>query len=1398
MELFDFVKLINMGKQVSDAAGTVTEIMGALGKGSRAVQSPGIQGLKRIRVLFSDENSPIALMYKDYCRIITHNDDFDEKHKTHIFTADEAQLWMVNATVLVNEKPKFKHLILSQLGDILLNYIKVKGGGDPTQIKDPKIFAISSLFAYLLTIDRTIPVGESGNLTMRFLLKRLNDLCTAFLEHKKVTQSRSHKLQNCIDNFLNKTKEYLDNCLINDSKELLRHFSPICADQMETLQSLCTQQTWLLPFKNPHITTRIADPKNIEILVDAKNYQNLASKKKLLLGGLAELIVDQSSYEFVTKYMFGIGLFIEKNEISDNIALNNKLAQLKTNILEQLQEPNIQDILNLPGRNNDLAEKEYKIFLNAISDFIAATNLLKLLTQEINYIRNATNTLGELAGFLGNTSFINTLEMIQTLTESLPNLVNAISRAGNGLLEKGTITKEMTASSWYKDLTALDSFHKLIKEQGIEINSNVNQMLEALKNEQMQGKFEGILADLELHLRQTTVTEAKESKEDKETKDQKTQPILQSSEQPQPENDNQEVKSNGTQLKYTSEVHTFFSALNSELKTIHCRALATTLEEAKSIQPAKGLAAAAYEALFAKSTLSTAIINPADYFKVVHYPKFAITSSLMSLIDDYRFKKEVDWLRWTHESVDITDPKVLFVGIVLTYKEEFERTISLGDSHTQTAFQILQELSEVIRVFSTIKPFSESSDPSNSCIALAYNMQVKLQEDFARKTLLDKQKVIYDNAKKLNDSLNGICYDLSKGLLEITTGKFVGDIFANTTKTTLINECTTYSQFKEMANKKKMKDILEVVSDEEIFTVVKYLLSPKKEDKNVLNILLLKFTERFKGKQLLADEQKLYEAVRNLLENLEKIRIHMHQQSKLMKGLQDIGEIGVLLNPKTSESLQDITATLQSVQTSLNTIQADGPIIFRRNDVETESLGYFPKDNLIMSHISEAATAAVAIKAEITPEKLADQFGQALETIVKLQAYSEKDKPRIDRAWEICKLIKTKQTDKIAAMFLEEEETLEQKSNSSSHIITMAGNSKLAEKQKELNNATASLSNKQKRKSEIDLQFDSIVNPLQKYWRDTELAHYEAAVQLENLEKKIIPELEEKEKNLRPWFSWFPNSDWQQTDAELTRSRNNAKTLVQQKDSKKKEKDDALEKFKAARDPLVRELKTLETEITLLSAQSQTLLEELKRLETAPTPAAVSQSVAQIVPIEKKQDVGGLIITKEQIKALITAIETGLQRAKEEYQKDAKQSQVEQRFGAVTEYFKFYELGAFVGPEDLGKRLRKVLMAVSDTRKAIEDQEGIFSTSGANSKVVFRNHLNLEINKNRSALAVLMGVNEKDLSQGVQIRYKKPYVILTAGNAEFNLETLAQKKFQVVDTAKKDEKAIISTTAITA
>lgn len=329
MKLFDLVKVINMGKQVSDAASTVAGIMAALGKGSRAEQSPGIQGLKRVRVCFANENSEIALMYKDYCRIITHNDDFDEKHQKNLFFKDEAQLWLVNAATLVKEKPKFKHLVLSELGDILLDYIKVKGDGDVAKIDQPKIFAISSLFAYLITIDRTIPAGETGNLTMRFLLKRLNPLCQAFLGYKEVTKSNKHRLENCLDNFLNKSKEFLNECLINDSKELLRHFSPICSDQMETVQYLCMQQTWLLSFKNSAITTRITDPKNIEILAKAQNYQNLVSTKKSLLGGLAELVVDQPSYEFVTKYMFGMGLFIEEKELKDKSGLNLKLAELK-------------------------------------------------------------------------------------------------------------------------------------------------------------------------------------------------------------------------------------------------------------------------------------------------------------------------------------------------------------------------------------------------------------------------------------------------------------------------------------------------------------------------------------------------------------------------------------------------------------------------------------------------------------------------------------------------------------------------------------------------------------------------------------------------------------------------------------------------------------------------------------------------------------------------------------------------------------------------------------------------------------------------------------------------------------------------------------------------------------
>lgn len=1056
--------------------------------------------------------------------------------------------------------------------------------------------------------------------------------------------------------------------------------------------------------------------------------------------------------------------------------------------------------MNLPGRDNDDAEEEYNAYLNATAEFIAATNLLKLLTQEINKIRSATNTLGELAGFLGNISFINTLEMIITLSNSLPHLVNAISIAGTGLLDRGTITKEMTASAWYQNLTALGSFHKLISGHSIEINTSVNQMLQALKNDQIQGKFEGILADLETQLSAATVNhsnELKEQKKDqKEITDEQAQPVIQLTESRPVEKEGKEIKVTRAQIKYTTEIHTFFSTLTTELKTCQCMALAQTLEDAKTKQPAQGIKGATLDAFFSKFTFPTAIINPADYFKVVHYPKFDITGNLMSLIDDYRAKKEASWLRFSHESTDITDPKVLLIGIVLTYKEEFERTISLGDSHSQTAFQILHELSEVIRVFATIKPFSQSSDPSNSCIALAQNMQAKLQGDFARKALLDKQKVIYDNARKLNNSVKVIFYDLSKSLLEICTGKFAGDIFGNSAKKALIKECGTYAEFKRLAKEKKMDDIFDLVSDEEIFKVVKFLHSPQNKDSSILFILLKKYTERFKGKVLLEDEKKLQGAVIQLIHDLGTLRKQIQQQSKLTKGLQDIGEIGVLLNPKTSESLHGITLTLQSVQTSLDTIQTDAPSMFRRNNIDTDSLGLFPKENLVTSSIAETIQAADSIQAEITPEKLAEQFSQALETIVNLKAYNEKDQPRIERAWQICQLIKAKKTDQIAGLFAEDEAEEEEekekqiKADTSGKVITMGGDSKFGAILKKLEHNAALLSQKQKAKNEIALNFDAVILPLEKTWRVAEMDHYKDSCELENLQKKEIPDLEKKVEASRPWFEWLASKQWLADRDLLNEKKQEAAKLIQSKDQKKHTKELAFETFKNARKPLVDTLNMLETDVKRLGEEGIKLSEELLTMQPPN-----SKNNEKMITEDKKQDVSGLSISKEQIKSLITAIETGLHGAEQEYGQEEKAQEVKDRFGEVQSYFETHELGQFSGPEDLAKRLSAVLIAADNTRKTIEAKEGTFSTSATKSKVVFRNHFNLEINKNKKALAVLLGLKEKDLvNENIEVRYKKPDVVLTTSKASFTLSSLAQKKLQVAEIASDDVKAALTIT----
>lgn len=994
------------------AMGMMTEISKSAGSSSVSIAVSGV---------VTGTIPDFERLYNIFSNTFSSSNEFASNFKqAWIVGKNKTSLSIVNAAQYVKNPKVYNNLICQKLSELICGYLSnnKKGADDQKdEITDIKIFALSLLLTALDIIDRQIKSVDSRGFTMRHLLLAIKNICLQFSSNEKLTASSDNSgfnMKNLLKDLNEEISHYVTDCYSDDAKTVLQDNAQALEEKLSVMTYESRNRVVGLIFNLQPIYSLFSNEKNTTLLKDTSSYLSFIQKVKIQgenSTDLTSIITDEASYQFVKNYIFNLG---GKDVSYDEKTITTNLKTLKT----------ITD--KLPGDKNDPLKNEYIEELGAI---ISAVSECHLVLQEIEKIRKILHIMGESGAIWGNTPFSKTLERTEPLLKDLEKKETELNEKKESLKAKFEKIKKKAKSLqvksrttdgfWYKSYESLSAYITYLEESSTEATKYVQQMQKALDPRTAVTRFKAATAELEqaarennsemskatLHLLhglsgtlETKLTPSKvsvnnqsQSQDVKEIKTEIIPPVLEhKKEDPKIE----EIQSDIQLEKDVVEVIEALKKQNLEADFIK----KTLTQFSASSHPRKYFQLSQ----FYNPYITAPIQNPLKYFNREHTFNHTICAKWISGLRHYWTYKADKWSSPLHaEKHSIFYSKNFAIGVLIGYIELIDQ-IKTGEIYSESANALIQEFSKVVTTFQTLHVLNDTkrSDHNFShllddCIAIKKKYETEKQ-------LIDSQRAIHQNAKKIDSEIKLISHNYDSALLEILLGKPVGFILSNSNLVKDIKESESYENFKtkvrQRLGEKEREFIFKAIANEDELRLVKSsFLESKLENKEIEKIIedrigiIIPIPEREKKSN--TNYSSLTESLIKSLSEFKQLKILIAKHQRLLSISAYWGNLTGVLYTGLKESIANIHACLESITKTMEVIHTAGNNLARSSASQDrwgkkfETL-YRIREKMV-DKISTVKTAMDEINESLQPSKIFGEFLSAVDLIRDLEAFKK-------------------------------------------------------------------------------------------------------------------------------------------------------------------------------------------------------------------------------------------------------------------------------------------------------------------------------------------------------------------------------------------------------------------------
>ncbi len=947
-------------------------------------------------------------LYNIFSSAFVANNEFSKNLKSKIIGKNRTTLFIQNASKYVLHPKKLKNPICLELCALLSGYIvNNKQGADDqkNEIDNIKVYAVSLLLTALTIIDEQIDSSETRGLTMRHLLLRIRNICGKFLENDKVTESSESSgfgMKTLLETVMEKISTYNEECDVDDAKTILQDNVQRLDEKIGVINYESRKQEFSLIFNSRFIPALFSNEENLDLMMRTTDYESF--KKEVEKFGsestdLTEIVKDNESYLFVKKYIFNI-----VDESPENTEQKESAIKKTKDDFSKIKKI----LAELPGTDKD-KDGLKQSYLEQLTEIVFIVSECHKSVQEIEIIRKILSIMGESGGIWGNLPIKETLKNAKIILLSIAAKFKEIEKRGDKLSVKHGVTD----GPWASNLKSMTKFLAYANASSSEAIEYLEKMEKALVPQEALSRFRAVTEELRssaaskastnqnqatLHILDSTAThvEAKFAETASTTPEVKRTEDIKSSPEIKRQGESDEEKLPHIQSDVQLEEKELKQVINELVKAIpipNVECLKSIYREYALPHPSKmfGLS-------LPHSYIVAPVHNPEVYFSNTPQFKRVTTAKLMSEIENYwTYKKEAKTARSRSSKESIYDYKIFALSILIGYIEQLDQ-IETGEIYGESANKIIVELAKVVTTLSGMDIIKKSGRVGNhSFIGLLKSLQ-KLTESYTKqKDLVDAQKTVHLNARKVDSGIRLISFSYESSLLEILFGKPIDYILATPKVVKNLKDSATYEEFKRKNEEKlspaAVKTLHKTIANEDDYQLIKTCFLESKIDEEVIKrIVGKKCKSTFKIKD---ESNETYKTLVTLLTSsvgeFVQLKKLIEQHQLLLSISAFWGNLSAALIPNLKESNRKIKDHLTKIQTTMTQIADLGKTLAATTENVTtwgKSFDKLKKNSEYVSEtVSEVSSSIGQIESTLDNGKMFDQYRDGIDLITQLRAF---------------------------------------------------------------------------------------------------------------------------------------------------------------------------------------------------------------------------------------------------------------------------------------------------------------------------------------------------------------------------------------------------------------------------